>query len=178
MLAELVSFQKLLRTRRPKKHSDNDQTTASNGRGSAIFYASSLCLVVIWTIGEVVGYLTGPQQSTVLAASLGSVCVNVSLFAFIMLFLSPNAVKDEELHEESSNGRQAFYSLYFQKAMMHLLGSSRANRDPTDYQWQGRLLYLRDELESVLQSRLDELATENSNQHDALRKSLEEMLRT
>jgi hypothetical protein len=178
MLAELVSFQKLLRARRPKFYSNNDQKTTKNGRGSTIFFASSLCLVIVWTIGEVVGYLTGPRQSTVLAASLGSVFVNVCLFAFIMLVLSPNAVKEEDLQEEQSNGRQAFYSRYFQKAMMHLLGSSIANREPADYQWQGRLLYLRDELEVVLQARFDQLATDNSNQHDALRRSLQEMLRT
>jgi len=154
MIAELVSFQNLL-----KRNEMSDQSAGSMvyatwwssdswahgwSRGSVVFFGLSSLVVVTWTVAEVLGHLVGTQYGN-LWMSLGSVCVNVALFVCIMLVLSVGA---SEKTDKKFCGE--WYGRYFQKAMLRMLGSSGGKsgsaQSGMDLEWNGRLLYLRNEM--------------------------------
>lgn len=169
MIAELVSFQNLLRRNgQPNQISSAspDQLyTAwwSSGyswalgwsRGSVVFFALSSLVTGSWAIGELVGYFMGTDEGNLLM-SLSSVFVNVGLLCGIMFVLptgasDSNISKGEMDDDDSSHHSKLFgewYGRYFQKTMVRFLGSSGGTMqiNGTDHMWQGRLVFLRNEM--------------------------------
>lgn len=175
MIAELVSFQNLLRrnvqSNPTSSSSDIYRTWLSNdawvdgwSRGSVVFFTISLTVVVTWTIGEVAGYLDGPRDGSIWF-SLGSVCVNVGLFAGIVVFLSSSAlvdrnIKDSEGHTHKSAVFAKWYGRYFQQTMVRMLGSSGGRKaQGADQLWKGRLLFLQNEMVKVAAETTHECST-------------------
>lgn len=168
MIAELVSFQNLLRRNvqtSPSSSTSGEQLYVSwwssnaswaHGwsRASLAFFLMSGLVTLTWTAGEIIGYLAGPRHGKIILMSLGSVCVNVALFAAIIWFLSTGA--SEESHKNlrtdetsyHSNCFTKWYSLYFQKRVVRFLGSTVGDHsaEGSDQLWKGRLLFLRDEM--------------------------------
>ena len=156
MIAELVSFQNLL-TRQgipdetKKAHQHGLFCGYGRSRGSILFFSLSFFVTVLWTIGEVFGSLTGLSNGNIWM-SLGSVLVNVVLLCGIILFLSTGA-SDGQIgkSEYYSNRYSEWYGRYFQNTMVRLLGSSGGKifRKGTEPVWQGRLVYLQNEIDKV-----------------------------
>ena len=148
LVAELVSFQNLLKRRPDNKDNsdDNDETPISprgvatpNGlfnlfwttspsaiihhwsRGSVLFFFSCIAVVSAWTIAELFGFLHGENHGSILL-SLASVFVNIILFIMIMGFLARGATGSKKLNEEDLD-RQPKES-FIQNAVLHLLGAS------------------------------------------------------
>ena len=177
MIAELVSFQNLLRrnivSESSSQHSLNNagappvytdwwssESWAQGwSRGSIVFFTCSALVLVTWTLGEVIGYMAGASYGNVWM-SLGSVSVNVGLFVGIVLFLSTgatthnnNAASDDNKgdNDEHANLFVKLYAQYFQKTLVKFLGSSGGGGDDgsKDQLWRGRLLFLRNEISQV-----------------------------
>ncbi len=169
MIAELVSFQNLLRRNvqtSPSSSANAEQLYlswwSSNAswahgwsRASLVFFLLSFLVTFIWTAGEIIGYLSGPRHGKIIIMSLGSVCVNVALFAAIIWFLSTGASEESNKNlrdrDETSYHSSCFtkwYYQYFQKTMVRFLGSSGGDHsaEGSDQLWKGRLLFLRDEM--------------------------------
>jgi hypothetical protein len=168
MVAELVSFQNLLR--RCPQHGPSSSSPVRDGgplfatwwsneswvrgwsRGSVVFFSLASSVTLIWTLGEVVGYFTGALKGNI-GLSFGSICINVALFVGIMMFLAGGAV---ESGTEADGPNPIFffrwYGQYFQQAMVRFLGSSNGtlrgtNKD--DLVWNGRLVYLQREMANL-----------------------------
>jgi hypothetical protein len=175
MIAELVSFQNLLSRRSLSNPVDNWWNrgfSCAHGwsRGSFVFFMLSSFVTVSWTIGEVLGSLMGSSYGNIWM-SLGSVLVNVLLLCSIMLFLSAGASDGKVGRDEYYNSRYfEWYHRNFQSTMVHLLGSSgsKMHVDGVDHMWQGRLLYLRNEMERV--------ANESKNDRKDMMKSVESLV--
>jgi hypothetical protein len=154
LVAELVSFQNLLKTRIER---DDDEevllstttTTAQKqrvyntwwvhktlhhwSRGSVIFLGVSLSVIVIWTLAELFGWRATGERHGNLLLSLASVFVNVILFVVIMLFLAKGAestsiIKEEKEDESTMNEKEDVDSTpgFVQRAMLQLLGTSKS----------------------------------------------------
>jgi hypothetical protein len=168
MVAELVSFQNLLR--RCPQNGPSSSTPVHDGgplyatwwsseswvrgwsRGSVVFFSLASSVASIWILGELVGYFTGALKGNVWL-SFGSICVNVALFVGIMMFLAGGA---GESGKDGDDPNPIFffrwYGQYFQNAMVRFLGSSNgamngANKD--DLAWNGRLVYLQREMANL-----------------------------
>ena len=84
--------------------------------------------------------------------SLGSVFVNVVLLCCIVLFLSSGAADGKVSSDEYYKSRYSeWYRRYFQSTMVYCLGSSGNQKNVTgvEHMWQGRILYLREEMEGI-----------------------------
>lgn len=155
MIAELVSFQNLLCRRGLSDQVDtwwNRSISYAHGwsRGSLLFFVLSSFVTISWTIGEVLGSLVGSSYGNIWM-SLGSVFVNVLLLCSIILFLSAGAA-DGKVSDEYYRCRFfEWYRRYFQSTMVYCLGSSGSQKNVTgvDHMWQGRILYLRKEMERI-----------------------------
>jgi hypothetical protein len=182
MIAELVSFQNLLRRNALpttdvvsptapiyKTWWSSDSWAHGWSRGSAVFFSLSSLVVFIWVIGEMAGYLSGPRHGNIFL-SMGSVLINVALFIGIMLFLSTGAAdtgsrKNVFNGEDNENGRlQLFgqcYNGFLKHAMRYLLGSSNEKEDNSSVSddWSGRLVFLQREM-----GRISEATKEDSKQ--------------
>lgn len=165
MVAELVSFQNLLRRSIPLGGPSSSSPVHVGGplyatwwsseswvrgwsRGSVVFFSLASLVALAWTIGELVGYLTGALKGNVWL-SFGSICVNVMLFVGIMMFLASGASEGGK-EEDSQNPIFFFrwYGQYFQQAMVRFLGSSNGSYGASSDSlvWNGRLVYLRREM--------------------------------
>lgn len=117
MAAALVSFQNLLRRSIPQGGPSSSSPIHVGGplyatwwsseswvrcwsRESVVFFSLASLVALVWTIGELVGYLTGALEGNVWL-SFGSICVNVTLFVGIMMFLASGA--SENGKEDSQN---------------------------------------------------------------------------
>jgi hypothetical protein len=172
MIAELVSFQNLLR-RSKCMHSKSstslrtieleveverlyeawwwsyDAWAKGWSRGSVVFFTLSFLVITAWALGEVCGHLIGERYGNIWM-SLGSVSCNVILYIGIMTFLSRGAV--------DTNGSRGtvesteWYQRYFQKTMARILGSSGSQSHNTvgvESKWNGRLSFLCDEMKRI-----------------------------
>lgn len=156
MIAELVSFQNILCRRGFSDQVDtwwNRSISYAHGwsRGSVLFFALSAFVTVSWTVGEVLGSIVGSSYGNIWM-SLGSVFVNVLLLCGIILFLSAGAADRKVGSDEYYRSRYfEWYRRYFQSTMVYCLGSSGNQKNVTgvDHMWQGRILYLRQEMERL-----------------------------
>lgn len=156
MIAELVSFQNLLCRRGLSDQVDtwwNRSISYAHGwsRGSVLFFVLSAFVTVSWTVGEVLGSLVGSSYGNIWM-SLGSVFVNALLLCGIVLFLSAGAADGKVGSDEYYSSRYfEWYRRYFQSTMVYCLGSSGSQKNVTgvDHMWQGRILYLRQEMERI-----------------------------
>jgi hypothetical protein len=159
LIAELVSFQNLLR-----KHSDTHQEEADKSRwwqrylwnrgwsnSSATFFVLSALVMLLWLIGETAGYFAGERYGN-FVFSLLSVLVNVLLFVAIVTFLSRGAAGMDKGGNSEKASSSRWYG-YVQRAMSRVLGSSQGTSSfvkngETD-EWRGRLNYLQQEMERI-----------------------------
>jgi hypothetical protein len=156
MIAELVSFQSLLCRRELSDQVDtwwNRSISYAHGwsRGSILFFVLSSFVTASWTVGEVLGSLVGSSYGNIWM-SLGSVFENVLLLCGIILFLSAGAADGKVGSNEYFRSRYfEWYRRYFQSTMVYCLGSSGSQKNVAgvDHMWQGRILYLRQEMERV-----------------------------
>jgi hypothetical protein len=183
MIAELVSFQNLLRRNALPNTSvvsptapidktwwSGDSWARGWSRGSAVFFSLSSLVVFIWVIGEMVGYLSGAHHGNVFL-SMGSVLINVALFIGIMLFLSTGAAdivsRKNGLNgeDDDENGRFQLigqcYAGFLKHALKFLLVSSNEKEDNSSIgdDWSGRLVFLQREM-----NRTSEATKEDSKQ--------------
>lgn len=164
LIAELVSFQNLLR-----KHSDLHQADAENtscwqrylwNRGwsssSGTFFLLSATVILLWLVGETAGYFAGDKYGNFMF-SLLSVLVNVLVFTAIVWFLARGAAAETDKRGDSERSRNSRWyeciQRYIQGAMSRLLGSSQEasslfKKGETD-EWRGRLNYLQQEMKRV-----------------------------
>jgi hypothetical protein len=172
LIAELVSFQNLLRKTEQNRE---DQATVQNcskgwssgplnqdwSRGSVLFFSLSLFVMVAWIIGEIVGFANGEQHGNVLF-SLASILVNFVLFVVIMVFLASGAAGiASKREEEGENGDRRSgicrcftnYGGFVQSTMLRMLGTSKDTDDPfkvnENEEWTGRVRYLQREMERI-----------------------------
>lgn len=191
LVAELVSFQDLLRSNSDKPQSSiqiqqvysewwkgNMWKDRGWSRGSVCFFLASSLVVFVWTIGEAAGYFSGEMHGNVVY-SLLSVFVNVVLFAAIVVFLSRGAEKakkrdDKVSDEESEDGNLAKFQRYLQQPMQRLLGSSQDSSPSTpskrEDEWRGRV--------SFLQGEMNRLATASNSFAADQMKTMEQRLTT
>jgi hypothetical protein len=168
MLAELVFFQNLLRRSNRQDEIGPSVSMKTTARwlsrlpcplvlsgGSVIFSTVSLFSIISWTMGDVLGtYLFGESYGNIWM-SLGSFLVNGLILSGIMLYLSSSASDGNGWKggKEQDDGKMhvEWYSRYFQRVMLLLLGSSgtNANLHGMDQQWQGRLLFLQDKMTKI-----------------------------
>ena len=181
LIAELVSFQNLLRTDSRKEGEAppgiysqwwNETFGAQQwSRGSTIFFCLSTLVVVVWILAETIGYFTGKRIGN-FVLSLFSIFVNVILFICIVAFLSNGATsvdqKNPKKRDLHSNGCvRLFWKWYdevIQRAMLRLLGSKKDDfgllkRKEHD-DWSGRVHYLQREM-----SRLAEESNAQMSEH-------------
>ena len=159
MVAEMVSFQNLLKRNTVDETAESavyatwwssDSWAQGWSRGSVVFCGFSSFVVAMWTLAEVLGHLVGVQHGNIWM-SLGSVCVNVVLFVCMMLVLSVGASTERTEARFCSE----WYGRHFQRAMLRLLGTSGDNTD-ADFDWNGRLLYMRNAMEKLNATNKDE----------------------
>jgi hypothetical protein len=156
MIAELVSFQNLLSRHDLSDHVDtwwirSFSCTKGWSRGSVTFFVMSLCVTTLWTVGEVIGSLSGSSYGNIWM-SLGSVVVNVLLLCGVIFFLSAGTSDGKDQYYSSRY--LEWYSRYFQSTMVRLLGSSsgKIHVSGSERLWQGRLHYLRNEMVRISNS--------------------------
>lgn len=138
LIAELVSFQNLLRTDSrqnfPAPESIYSQWwygTFGNhrwSRGTTIFFFLSGLVVFIWFVAETAGYFSGKRVGNYVF-SLASIFVNVILFLGIVTLLSNNAKNKANDSHRVLNGRCSciwrWYDDVIQDAVLRLLGSNK-----------------------------------------------------
>ena len=150
MIAELVALQNLL-SFQDMSEQDGSWWTRSfdcekgRSRSSVIFFVLSLFVTTLWTIGEVLGSLMGPNSGNLLM-SLGSVAINVFLLCGVIFFLSSGSAEHKDQYYRSRY--LDWYSRYFQSTMVRMLGSSssRIHFSGMEIVWQGRLHYLQNKM--------------------------------
>lgn len=191
MLAELVSFQNLLRRRKMIHSGSSTSLNTPNpedlhhtswwasdawakgwSRGSVLFFILSSLVTIVWAASEVIGYLIGEHQGKIWM-NLSSILVNVLLYVCMLVFLANGAVAARTTdNTRSSMHREGWYHLYFQNTMIRILGSSvsktKNDKDDHETNWQGRTMFLKRQIEQI---------TKSSNlQYMAKIKSLEDLL--
>lgn len=174
LIAELVSFQNLLRTA-DSSDIDRPESIYSKwwygtfgdhrwSRGSTVFFVLSGLIVFVWFIAETAGFFTGKRVGNYVA-SLASILVNVILFIVIVRILSNNAKNqgDNDTRRVLNRNRCCscivkWYDDTIQRAMLRLLGSDqdgnshflKRNKQTTaphpEEEWSGRVHYLQREM--------------------------------
>lgn len=176
LIAELVSFQNLLRTD-SSKDLDPPESIYSKwwygtfgdhrwSRGTTIFFLLSSLVVFIWFISETWGFFTGKRVGNYVF-SLISILVNVILYIVIVKLLSNNAKNQADGTRRVLNRNRSccsciwkWYDDTIQKAMLRLLGSGdqdskapnrflsrKKGEDPApEEEWSGTVHYLQREM--------------------------------
>jgi hypothetical protein len=173
LIAELVSFQNLLRTD-SRKDLDPPESIYSKwwygtfgdhrwSRGTTIFFLLSGLVVLVWFIAETAGYFRGKRVGNYVF-SLASILVNVILFLVIVKLLSNNAKNQDDGGTRRVLNRNGYCSCIWkwyddtiQKFMLRLLGGSdkdtrasnifkRKKKSEPDEEWSGRVHYLQREM--------------------------------
>lgn len=173
LLAELVSFQNLLRTSSGAVDAVDMNTPVYRNwwmrqrwrkgwtQGSLIFYFVSATVVFLWIIGEVIGYLSGEKYGNI-KFSIGSILVNVFLLIAIVALLSKGAAgittsrqstKDERSGMSVSRCCTRWYANSIQKIMLRLLGTSAETASLGKHadmeEWRGRVHHLQREMTRI-----------------------------
>lgn len=175
LIAELVSFQNLLRRTGNTEHHDSENSMrlyskwwASGpwnqdwSRGSVLFFCLSVLVILGWTLAELLGYARGERHANIIF-SLASVFVNVLLFGAILTFLAGGAASiKKDFSDDESKPSDSF----IQRALLRLLGASRGSRlDPNapskngeEDDWNGRAHYLRREMARIAEEQASQAA--------------------
>ena len=186
ILAELISFQNLLQKDNNQiKFEDSDRNTfrklwmrqRSRGwsKGSLIFFALSLVTLLIWIIGEMLGFAAGEDYGTI-TFSLGSILVNVGVLVIMLTFLSQGTsgmTGASSDNDSSGSCTSCWYRNSIQKCMVRLLGTSEGSsfdHDQDSNTWRGRAVYVQREMTRI--------ATESKTQIKAETKALEGQIYT
>lgn len=196
LVAELTSFQSLLRKRdvhentltESKREVYSQWWTSAHwthnwSRGSILFFALSLLVVIAWMIAELFGFAAGDKPVSIVL-SLSSVFVNVALFASIMIFLDRNAsVVSSDKKEMVDDKPQGWHCSFLQRAVHRLLGatpsggrrSRRKKRGAED--WNGRVHFLQGEMDRIAHQQKDLIMEQSENLRTMVKQS-ENRLRT
>mmetsp|Transcript_23241 Transcript_23241/g.34307 ORF Transcript_23241/g.34307 Transcript_23241/m.34307 type:complete len:905 (+) Transcript_23241:675-3389(+) len=169
LVAELVSFQNLLRTH-PELKADSSEAgkrfffsalwNRGWSRASITFFCLSALVIFVWLVGEIAGFASNEQQTGSFAYSFLSIVVNVLVFAAIVVVLSNGAAGLEEVKSEEREGdkRRRWISKCYnqlQKFMTGLLGSPQAAasffRKGETEDWRGRVHYLKNEVKRIVE---------------------------
>jgi len=179
LIAELASFQSLLRRR--DQEADSQETLTGEGkvyskwwtrtglthnwsRGSVLFFWLSMLVMVCWTFAELVGYVQGIQVGS-LIMSFSSVFINIMLYIIIMFFLDRNQTTSLAKDGESSDG----WDVCLQKSVHWILGvSRRSTQVSTKFSmgqdvWNGRVEFLRREMDRHAKSQTDFVKGQSEN---------------
>ena len=199
LIAELVSFQNLLRKTGDAVDPVNQQNLSPNSstyhkwwagqsfarnwsRGSILFFGLSSMVVMFWAIGEIAGYISGERYSNVLL-SVGSILINMTLFAAIMLFLSRgseniSSKRGDLIPAESNITDNSGLPLFMQRLMLRIMGSSQdswnlfregdQHENTATDEWRGRVHHL--------QSRMDHLVQESAKNSTKQTQALEQLV--
>jgi hypothetical protein len=176
ILAELISFQNLLRKDNHQikyEHSDRNtfrklwirQRSRGWSKGSLIFFALSLVTLLIWFIGEMVGFAAGEDHGTI-TFSLASILVNVGVLAIMLTFLSKGT--SGMTGASSNNNNSSNCASFWYRFMVRLLGTSEGSSFDKDHDsgmWRGRAVYIQREMTRI--------TTESKTQIKAETKALE-----
>ena len=169
-LAELSSFQSLLRKRDPNVDSLGDSQqkeddgvysmwwtsgswslTRNWSRATVLFFIISLVVTSIWTIAELYGWARGEKYVSILL-SLSSVFVNIILYIIIVIFLGRNSTGKKS----EDNGKREWNSL--QRVVLRVLGASakdaRGKKKVTE-EWYGRIKFLQKEMDRIADNQAD-----------------------
>jgi hypothetical protein len=196
LVAELVSFQSLLRKRDHQADQSDDDKKVEDGvyshwwmsgnwswtrkwsRGSILFFGLSMFVTFVWTIAEVVGFAKGDRYVSTLG-SLSSVFINIALYVTIILFLGRNSVstkRDGDSKKEWSNS--------LQRVVLRVLGASeerkkemRKNRRKGQEEWHGRVQFLQREMDRIAEKQ-SELLNEQSEDFQNMIHQSESRLRS
>jgi len=165
MVAELVCFQNLLQFDKSIRanHGQNNKEASLScysswtrgwSQGSLIFFALSTIVLSIWILGEMIACIKGHASPWM---SLGSVTVNLTLYAAIIAFLSSSQNRtrntagddgDSDRDDDDNFDDTWFGSKLVQNLMLRLLGTSATDPALEDA-WNGRLLYLQREMKRI-----------------------------
>ncbi|KAG7355959.1 ion transport protein [Nitzschia inconspicua] len=196
LVAELVSFQSLLRKRdyqgeqfdHAKKNEDGVFSnwwmsgswswTRKWSRGSIVFFGLSMFVTFVWTIAEIVGFSRGGKYVSIVS-SLSSVFVTIALYVTVILFLGQNPIltkKDGVPKKEWSN--------ILQRVVLRVLGASqerrkeaRRSKNKGQGDWHGRVQFLRREMDRIAEKQ-SELLNEQSEDFQAMVGQSENRLRS
>jgi len=110
-------------------------------------------VVFIWAVGEL-----SRAKNGYIILSLGSIFINVIVFAGIMVALSTGSkhivsTQNEGKREDYEGGRFVmcgeWFERFIQNTMLRLLGSSLDATSPKSDAWRGRLIFLQDEMKRI-----------------------------
>jgi hypothetical protein len=158
LIAELVSFQNLLK----RSHDQAPDQVYKQwwvhysswgwSRGSMIFFGLSSLVVLVWVIAETSGIYTNANSSTVWMGLL-SIFIIVSLFVGIMVFLASGA---DRTHDRLDRVLEEWEGGLAKRLLIRILGGSltsevfsKQSRSANDDDWQGRLLFLQNEMKLI-----------------------------
>jgi hypothetical protein len=163
LVAELASFQSLLRKRDPRDNCDVDEKngiysqwlssgnwTGNWSRGSLLFFTLSMIVVMIWTVAELVGFAKGEQYGSIVF-SLASVFVNIVLYIVMILFLGRHSGSNKGMGGETKE-----WSNSLQRLVLRTLGATRGiGNEPWkrkrrgEEEWNGRVHFLQREMDRI-----------------------------
>jgi hypothetical protein len=147
-----------------------------------LFFGLSFMVVLFWAVGEVVGYASGERHGNVLL-SVGSILINITLFAAIMLFLSRGSEnitskRGDLVPAESNITDNSGLPPFMQRLMLRMMGSSQdtwalftekeQNDDSAADEWRGRVHHL--------QSRMDQVMKESAKNSTKQTQALEQLV--
>lgn len=193
MIAEMVSFQNLLRRTAGEAHPAaiykawwSKDAAAGWSRGSIMFFGLSSAVLALWIIAEMGGYFAGPGYGSILMR-LSSLLVTVVLFVCIIFFLSFGAGNETGVFGKHRKTRWDGYAAgvsgrvesIVHRIVLRLLGSTAnggtvgaAGDSNFDEEWSGRINFLKKEMTRLAEEQ--RLAT--SEQVQSLGVSLREDL--
>ena len=197
ILAELISFQNLLRKdSRQIKYEDSDRNTfrklwmrqRSRGwsKGSLIFFGLSTLTLLIWFVGEMVGFAAGEDHGTI-TFSLGSIIVNVGVLVLMLTFLSQGtsgltgvSSSSNNNSGSTSNCASCWYRNSIQSCMVRLLGTSEGSsfdQDSDSGMWRGRAVYIQREMTRITSESKTQIKAETKNLESQLYSEMETLER-
>jgi hypothetical protein len=191
LVAELVSFQSLLRKRESQEDLSNKTEegvyshwwmsgswswTRKWSRGSILFFGLSMFVTIVWTIAELVGFSQGERNASIVS-SLSSVFINIALYVTVILFLGRNTVSTKN---EAAAKKEWSNSL--QRIVLRILGASQERKDTRrklkrgQEKWHGRVNFLQHEMDRIAEKQT-ELLNEQSEKFQTMVNQSESRLR-
>jgi len=187
LVAELASFQTLLRKRDPKGDASFEDVkrgeegiyskwwtsgswTRNWSRGSVLFFGLSMFVTAIWTVAELVGFSRGEKNLSILF-SLSSVFVNIALYIAIILFLDRQAATKRTGDEKNE------WSNFLQRIVLRILGASREGtknfrgKKKGQEEWYGRVQFLQREMDRIAERQTELVLEQSDNFHNMVNQS-------
>lgn len=153
LLAELVSFQQLLRSNKDyneKSILKKERWTKNWKKESMTFFLLSVIVIILWILGESSAYNSDSHNTFIF--NMSSILVNVLLFIFIVFVLSRIS---SSAHNVKTNGEGSSrfclghcFTSIIERIMLRLMttgeDTSLANHEKEA--WKGQVNYLKDEM--------------------------------